>query len=92
MTTDPSGELALQTEPAVLAAPQVLCRHVDQMARQAQRFADHAQTGQLAGVHVSVHDAFVDWSYMAMAGAYGLVYVAALLVLAIAIFSQRDFV
>ena len=44
------------------------------------------------GVHVSVHDDFVPWSYVATATGYGLLWIAGLLGLAIAIFHRRDFV
>jgi ABC-type transport system involved in multi-copper enzyme maturation permease subunit len=48
--------------------------------------------GSVSGEHVSVHGEFVDWSYVAMAGGYGLLYIAVLLLLAVAVFSRRDFV
>jgi hypothetical protein len=45
------------------------------------------------GQHVTVHSGdFVPWSYVGTSGGYGLLYVAILLVLAIVIFSYRDFV
>jgi ABC-type transport system involved in multi-copper enzyme maturation permease subunit len=40
---------------------------------------------------VSVHGDFVDWSYVGIAGGYGLAYVAIFLVAACFIFSRRDF-
>ncbi|WP_428267416.1 ABC transporter permease [Haliangium sp.] len=42
------------------------------------------------GVYVSVHDRFVDWSYVAGACGYGVLYIATLVLLAIAVFSRRD--
>ncbi|HWE30561.1 MAG TPA: ABC transporter permease [Polyangia bacterium] len=46
----------------------------------------------VGGQHVSVHGPFVDWSYVAVAGAYGALYSAAAIVLAMIIFARRDFV
>jgi ABC-type transport system involved in multi-copper enzyme maturation permease subunit len=43
------------------------------------------------GQHVSVHGDFVSWGYVAGASAYGLLYIAALLIVAMVIFSRRDF-
>lgn len=43
------------------------------------------------GQHVSVHSDFVTWGYVATTVGYGLLYVALLLILAIVIFSKRDF-
>lgn len=48
--------------------------------------------GSVDGQHVSVHSEFVDWGYVGTAGAYGLLYIAALLALSMLIFSRRDFV
>lgn len=48
--------------------------------------------GEVRGEHVTVHGEFVDWSYLATAGGYCLLWVALLLSLAILIFSRRDFV
>lgn len=48
--------------------------------------------GEVRGEHVTVHGEFVDWSYVASAGGYCLLWVAVLLTLAIVIFSRRDFV
>lgn len=45
----------------------------------------------LDGAHVSVHGEFVTWGYVATAGAYGLLWIGGLLVLACAIFQRRDF-
>ena len=44
------------------------------------------------GNAVTVHGNFVSWSYVAEAGGHGLLWIAALLVLACAIFQRRDFV
>lgn len=44
------------------------------------------------GQRVSVHGAYVDWSYVASAALYGLGYGGCALVLAMIIFSRRDFV
>ena len=44
------------------------------------------------GNHVSVHGDFVSWGYVAMATGYGLLWIAGLLGLAVAIFHKRDFV
>jgi len=46
----------------------------------------------VGGQHVSVHGAYVDWSYVGMAGIYGALYCAAAIVLSMIIFSRRDFV
>lgn len=48
--------------------------------------------GTVGGEHVSVHGSFVAWSYVSTAGLYALIYGAALLVLAMVIFSRRNFV
>lgn len=44
------------------------------------------------GAHVSVHGDFVTWGYVAIAAGHGLLWIAALLVAACAIFRKRDFV
>lgn len=46
----------------------------------------------VGGQRVSVHGTYVDWSYVAVAGGYGLCYCAVALGLAMIIFSRRDFV
>lgn len=46
----------------------------------------------VGGQHVSVHGAYVDWAYVAMAGLYGALYCAAAIALAMIVFSRRDFV
>jgi ABC-type transport system involved in multi-copper enzyme maturation permease subunit len=46
----------------------------------------------IGGQRVSVHAAFVDWSYVAGAGLYAAAYSACALALAMIIFSRRDFV
>jgi ABC-type transport system involved in multi-copper enzyme maturation permease subunit len=48
--------------------------------------------GQVDGEHVTVHGDFVDWGYVATAALHGGLWIAALLVLACAIFRRRDFV
>jgi hypothetical protein len=48
--------------------------------------------GEVAGEHVTVHGHFVSWGYVAYAGVYAVTMIVALLLLAIAIFSRRDFV
>jgi ABC-type transport system involved in multi-copper enzyme maturation permease subunit len=48
--------------------------------------------GDVDGQHVSVNGGFVDWGYVAAAAAHGALWIAALLVLACAIFRKRDFV
>ena len=45
----------------------------------------------VSGVHMSVHETYVDWSYVAWAGAYGLLYMTLTLVAACLLFSRRDF-
>ena len=48
---------------------------------------------EVGGKHVSVHgDNFVDFSYMLTAAGHGLLYTSALLILAVVIFSRRQFV
>jgi ABC-type transport system involved in multi-copper enzyme maturation permease subunit len=44
------------------------------------------------GHRVSVHGAYVDWSYVGVAGLYGAFYCACALALAMIVFSRRDFV
>jgi ABC-type transport system involved in multi-copper enzyme maturation permease subunit len=46
----------------------------------------------VGGQTVSVHGAYVDWAYVAAAGAYGALYAASAIALAMIIFSRRDFV
>ncbi len=46
----------------------------------------------LDGHYVTVHADYVDWSYVAVASAYGVGYAACALALAMLIFSRRDFV
>lgn len=48
--------------------------------------------GTVAGEHVSVHNEFVNWGYTLVACSYGLLWIAMLLLLAVGIFSRRDFV
>ncbi len=45
----------------------------------------------LDGHHVSVHHDFVSWGYVSTAAAYGILWIAALLILASLIFQRRDF-
>jgi ABC-type transport system involved in multi-copper enzyme maturation permease subunit len=48
--------------------------------------------GEELGKHVSIHTGdFVSWTYMFNATTYGMLYIGALLLLAIVIFSRRDF-
>jgi ABC-type transport system involved in multi-copper enzyme maturation permease subunit len=50
-------------------------------------------SGAMVGEHrVSVHAGYVDWSYVALAAGYGILYSAVALVLAMIIFARRDFV
>lgn len=42
--------------------------------------------------YISVHGLFPDWSYVGAAGVYALLYVALVLLVAIALFSRRDFI
>jgi ABC-type transport system involved in multi-copper enzyme maturation permease subunit len=46
---------------------------------------------EVSGQWVSVHDTFVTWRYVGTAAAYAAAVVAILLILAMAIFSRRDF-
>jgi len=46
----------------------------------------------VGGQVVSVHGSYIDWSYVALAGGYGALYGACAIVLAMLIFSRRDFV
>jgi len=46
----------------------------------------------LDGRHMSVNDTYVDWSYVALAGGYGLFYSACVLLIASFVFSRRDFI
>lgn len=46
----------------------------------------------VGGQYVSVHGAYVDWSYVGAAAAYGALYSACALALAMLLFSRRDFV
>ena len=45
---------------------------------------------QLGGQVVSVHESFVSWGYVAEASAYGMLYAAVCLVVAMLLFSRRD--
>jgi hypothetical protein len=45
----------------------------------------------VAGKHVSVHGDFVTWGYVGTTSAYGLLYVGVMLLLAMVIFSRRNF-
>jgi ABC-type transport system involved in multi-copper enzyme maturation permease subunit len=47
--------------------------------------------GVVDGAHVSVHGGFVGWGYVATAGAFAALYIAALLLLSVLVFSRRDF-
>jgi ABC-type transport system involved in multi-copper enzyme maturation permease subunit len=47
---------------------------------------------ELHGEQISVHGTFIDWGYVGLAGGYAAFYLAALLLIAIALFSRRDFV
>ena len=50
-------------------------------------------SGSMVGGHaVSVHGTYVDWAYVGVAGAYGALYAAAAIVLAMIVFARRDFV
>jgi Cu-processing system permease protein len=42
------------------------------------------------GAYVSVHESFVSWGYVSTSVGYGVLYIALLLALAVAIFSRRD--
>lgn len=44
------------------------------------------------GDYVSIHGTFVDWGYVALASGYAALYVGLVLLLAIGLFSRRDFV
>jgi ABC-type transport system involved in multi-copper enzyme maturation permease subunit len=46
----------------------------------------------LEGRYVSVHGDYVGWSYVGLASGYGLLYAGCALLLAIVLFSRRDFV
>jgi len=48
--------------------------------------------GTVAGRAVSVHGDFVGWGYVGMAGGYAALYIGMLLLVAVVIFSRRDFV
>jgi len=52
----------------------------------------YATGAEVSGGYVSVHGAFPDWSYVASAAGYGLIYVVLILMLAMALFSRRDFI
>ncbi|MCA9667681.1 MAG: ABC transporter permease [Myxococcales bacterium] len=47
---------------------------------------------EVSGQHVSVSGVFVDWTYVGSAALYALLYVSLLLILAVGLFSRRDFV
>ena len=47
---------------------------------------------EVSGGHVSVHTSFPDWSYVASASGYGLIYIALVLMLAMVLFARRDFI
>jgi Cu-processing system permease protein len=48
--------------------------------------------GMIGGQVVSVHGDYVDWSYVAVASAYGAAYAGCALALAMILFARRDFV
>jgi len=50
------------------------------------------RTGDPSAPVVSVHESFVSWGYVAEASAYGLLYAAVCLVLAMVLFARRDLV
>ena len=52
----------------------------------------YASGSMLNGQYATVHRVYVDWSYVATASSYGLGYAACALVVAILLFSRRDFV
>jgi ABC-type transport system involved in multi-copper enzyme maturation permease subunit len=43
------------------------------------------------GAQISVHESFVSWGYVASAGAYAAAYAATCLLIAVLLFSRRDF-
>jgi ABC-type transport system involved in multi-copper enzyme maturation permease subunit len=52
----------------------------------------YATGSETASQHLSVHNAFPDWTYVATAGGYALIYIALTLIAAIFLFSRRDFI
>jgi hypothetical protein len=44
------------------------------------------------GKAISVHGTYVDWAYVGSATAYGLLFAACVMLLAMVTFSRRDFV
>jgi len=52
----------------------------------------YATGADVAGEHISIHGAFPDWTYVAWASGYSLLYVVATLLIAILLFSRRDFI
>jgi len=52
----------------------------------------YATGAESAGEHISVHGVFPDWGYVASAGAYACLYAGLVLLLAMLLFSRRDFI
>jgi ABC-type transport system involved in multi-copper enzyme maturation permease subunit len=52
----------------------------------------YASGTENGGAYVSVHGAFPDWSYVAMAAGYAGLFATLILMLAILLFSRRDFI
>ncbi len=52
----------------------------------------YATGSETAAQHISVHGAFPDWTYVATAAVYALIYIALALIVAIFLFSRRDFI
>lgn len=71
----------------------VLATLLESIARVVPNLRYFFVTGtEVSGRHVSVSGVFVDWSYVGHAALYALLYVALLLILAVGLFSRRDFV
>lgn len=47
---------------------------------------------EVNGNHISIHGTFIDWNYVGTAGFYATLYIALTLLLAMYLFSKRDFI
>ncbi len=47
---------------------------------------------EVNGAHVSINGAFIDWAYIGNAGLYAAIYTTLVLLIAMALFSRRDFI
>jgi len=86
-----SEEMKMAAESAQGAAIEFACKLALYIVPDLSTFS--ISGSEVAQNYVSVHgDSFVTWGYVGVAMGYGALYISALLVLAVLIFSRRDFV